>query len=558
MNVKVGKMGRKRRRAELASGEKFPSVGEMKMQGKVWRIGVALGMIALGMHALWGGERPSDLLKSPGAEREAGEPAPVAAQGAAESEGAGELVTPQAARSAGGIAKVYRVPIEGAISKPNLFILRRSVKQAISAGVDAIVLDMDTPGGRLDITLEMMEILSRFEGQTLTYVNKDAISAGAYISMATDAIYFAPNGVMGAAAVVSGGGQEIDESMKAKIYSYLLARMRSYTEAHPYRADVIRAMADIDFELTIDGQVIKSAGELLSLTAQEAVRTYGVPPRPLLAEGVAASIEALLDRRYGAGGYEVLAFEVTWSEEVAKFMDSIAPILLGLGFLALFVEFKTPGFGVFGVGGLALVAIVFLSNYVAGLAGWEGLLLFILGLVFIIIDIFLLPGTFVFLIAGLVLVLGSLIWSLADFWPTPGGGDGNGGPGFGFEVDPANLWLALYEVLGGLGIALIGLILVWRFLPKTPLYGRLVHQYAGAAPDPVVAGGGHAGTGKGLPDLGSHGVVSKVLHPIGEVEVDGQRYEATCSVGILEKGTAITVTGYRAFALQVEKREDAQ
>jgi membrane-bound serine protease (ClpP class) len=270
-----------------------------------------------------------------------------------------------------GKVHVYRVPITEAISKPNLFILRRSIKQAIEMGVKVIVLDMDTPGGRLDVTLDMMELLDRFEGETLTYVNRDAISAGAYISMATDSIYFAPDGVMGAAAVVAGGGQEIDESMKAKINSYLLARMRSYTEEFPYRAEVIRAMADIDYELEIDGEVLKPAGELLSVTATEAMELYGNPARPLLADGIADSLQDLLSARYGEGVSVMETFEISWSEEAAKYLDSIAPILLGLGLLLLFVEFKTPGFGLFGIGGLTLVAIVFAGNYLAGLAGFE-------------------------------------------------------------------------------------------------------------------------------------------------------------------------------------------
>ena len=278
--------------------------------------------------------------------------------------------------SADGKVHVYRVPITEAISKPNLFILRRSIKQAIEMGVQVIMLDMDTPGGRLDVTLDMMEILDRFEGETLTYVNRDAISAGAYISMATDSIYFAPDGVMGAAAVVAGGGQEIDESMKAKINSYLLARMRSYTEEFPYRAEVIRAMADMDYELKIDDEVLKPAGELLSLTASEAVALYGDPARPLLADGIAETLEAALAARYGEGVAVMETFEISWSEEAAKYLDSIAPILLGLGLLLLFVEFKTPGFGMFGIGGLVLVAIVFASNYLAGLAGFEAILFF--------------------------------------------------------------------------------------------------------------------------------------------------------------------------------------
>ena len=452
-------------------------------------------------------------------------------------------------RSVDGKVHVYRVPITEAISKPNLFILRRSIKQAIESGVKVIVLDMDTPGGRLDVTLDMMELLDRFEGETITYVNKDSISAGAYIAMATDSIYFAPNGVMGAAAVVASTGQEIEESMKAKINSYLLARMRSYTEQYPYRAEVIRAMADLEYELKIDDKVLKESGELLSLTATESVELYGDPPRPLLADGIADSLEEMLEQRYGEGATVLETFQISWSEEAAKYLDSIAPILLGLGLLLLFVEFKTPGFGLFGISGLALVAIVFASNYLAGLAGFEAILFFLLGLVFIVVDIFLLPGTFVFLILGLLFIIGSLLWSLSDIWPAP---DGDGPGGVSFTVDVDSLWGALYQVVGAFAVAVVGLWLIWRFLPKTPLYGRLVHSLAGAMPDRVVTGGSTVTGVEALQDVGSKGVVVSPLHPLGEVEINGIRYEAQVRVGALDKGTAIVVTGYRHFNLLVE------
>jgi membrane-bound serine protease (ClpP class) len=512
-------------------------------------------------------EAPSEAVEAPAAEPPAVlEAAPSAAVEEAPATEETEVVetTPEVAVkeapspdpslfSADGKIHVYRVPVTEAISKPNLFILRRSIKQAIEQGVQVIVLDMDTPGGRLDVTLDMMEVLDRFEGETLTYVNKDAISAGAYISMATDAIYFAPDGVMGAAAVVAGSGQEIDESMKAKINSYLQARMRSYTEAYPYRAEVIRAMADLDYELTIDGEVLKPAGELLSVTATEAVSLYGDPPKPLLADGIADSIEDLLADRYGAENVALETFEITWSEEIAKYLDAIAPALLGLGLLLLFVEFKTPGFGIFGIAGLSLVATVFASNYMAGLAGFEAILFFLLGLVFIVVDIFLLPGTFVFLILGGLFILGSLLWSLSDIWPVPSQ-EGTDPGGITFTVDPDSVWLALYEVLGAFGIALIGLWLIWRFLPNTPVYGRLVHSMAGPMPDPVLTGGSDVPGAKALPDVGSHGVVTKPLHPLGEVEIEGRRYQATVSVGSLNAGAEIIVTGYRNFSLLVDER----
>lgn len=446
---------------------------------------------------------------------------------------------------------VYVVPIEGPISRPNEYILRRSIKQAIENNIDVLILDLDTPGGRLDITLNMMEMIDRFPGETIAFVNKDAISAGAFISMVTDAIYFAPDGVMGAAAVVASTGQEIDPSMKAKINSYLQARMRSYTQEHPYRGQVIRAMAELDFVFEIDGEVIKPEGELLSLTGKEAIKKYGNPPRPLLAEGIARDVEDLLNIRFGEGNAEVMSFEVTWSEEVAKYLDAISPLLLAIGFLALFVEFKTPGFGIPGIVGIGMILAVFASNYIAGLAGFEAVLFFLLGLVFIAVEIFLLPGTLIFLIVGLLLVFGAVIWSMTDIWPIlPKPGEDGGG----YSIDFDSAWAAFYEVTGALALALIGLVLIWKFLPKTPAFARIVHQSVSPSPDPVVARGGSVtGGSDALPDIGAKGVVARPLHPVGQVLIDGKPYEATVAVGSLDIGVEVTVVGYRNFALLVEE-----
>lgn len=522
------------------------------------RLLVWVSFVLLGSAGLWlSAQSPVDWLRD-GDEL----PEPEQAEEAEEIPVSEELVAPEelaedAADTGSGTesgtrdVRVYVVPIQGAISPPNAFILRRSIKQAMETGIDVIVLDMDTPGGRLDVTFDMMEMLARFGGTTITYVNKDAISAGAYISMVTDAIYFAPDGVMGAAAVVAGGGQEIDESMKAKINSYLLARMRSYTERHPYRAQVIRAMADLDFEFELDGEVLSPRGELLSLTATEAVRSFGTPPRPLLADGIADSIEELLKQRFG-GEIEIVEFQITWSEQVARYLDSISPLLLGLGLLALFIEFKTPGFGIAGMAGIALILVVFASNYVAGLAGLEAVLFFVLGLIFIAVEIFLLPGTLIFLGLGILLLIGSLIWSLMDVWPTlPAPGEEGGR---GFEIDPASFWSAMYEVTGALAIALVGLLLVWKFLPQTTFFSRIVHQAQSASPSPVVAGGGSLVAGAdSLPDVGAVGDVTKPLHPVGQVVIDGKPYQATVAVGSLDRGEKVRVVGYRNFALLVER-----
>ena len=141
---------------------------------------------------------------------------------------------------------VYVMPVRDQIAQPVLYILRRGLKEAIERKADMVVLDMETPGGALDVTFEIMEALGKFHGQTITFVDKEAVSAGAFISATTQEIWFAPDGVIGAAAPVSMTGQDIDETMKLKIVSYLKARVRAISEGRGYRGQVISAMIDKD------------------------------------------------------------------------------------------------------------------------------------------------------------------------------------------------------------------------------------------------------------------------------------------------------------------------
>ena len=442
---------------------------------------------------------------------------------------------------------VYVVPVQDTISKPTLYIVRRGIKEAINNDVDVIVLDMDTPGGRVDVTLEIMEILDRFQGETVTYVNVDAISAGAFIASATDEIYFAPKSQIGAAAVIFGTGDDVPETAKQKIESYMGAKVRNYSETDPYRAKVIKAMMDADYVLEIEGEVIKPEGELLTLTAAEAVKEYGDPPRPLLGAGIAGTLEDLLDQKYGDGNYVIKEFDLTWSETLAQYMDAIAPILLGIGFLCMMIEFKTPGFGFIGGIGIAFLLTVFASNYVAGLAGYEAILFFLLGIILIGIELFLLPGTVFPAFLGIVLILGSLIWSMADIWP-----DG----GNGIEFDPEVLWQPIYNLALGILISIFGGVAVWRFLPTSWIYDKLVLAGSVAAADPLTAGGASSLSNESsLPDVGSEGIAASDLHPMGEVDIGGRRYQATLSLGTVRRGAMIKVVGYKNFALLVDSLE---
>jgi membrane-bound serine protease (ClpP class) len=398
---------------------------------------------------------------------------------------------------------------------------------------------METPGGDLGTTLEIMAALDKFEGETIVYVNKEAISAGAIISSAADEIYFAPGGVIGAAAAVSGGGEDIAATMKQKINSYLSAKVRSFNAGKAYRADAVRAMMDADFEFKIGDVVVKPKGELLSLTADEAAKVYGDPPTSLISAGTRDTLEHLLEKKFGRDRYTITRLEVSWSEEMASAINRIAPVLMGLGLLCVFIEFKTPGFGFFGIAGGLLLAMVFFGHYAAGLSGHEAALVFVLGAALVAVEIFLIPGTMLAGLAGATLMLCALVWSMLDVWP-----------GEVPAMDAGTLFQPVLNVALALAIALAGGAALWRFLPKEWILSCIA---VGGAPDGPAQSAGAAPerAGEILSLIGREGVAVTALTPSGQVEVDGARYEAQVAVGAVEVGARVRVIERKAFAVLV-------
>ena len=440
-------------------------------------------------------------------------------------------------------AKVVIIPVREEIADPELYILRRGLKEAIEQHVDTIVLDMETLGGTLDVTFDILKALEKFPGKTVTYVNREAMSAGALIAAGTDEIYFAPGGVIGSAAPVLATGGDIEATMRAKIVSYLKARVRAMSEGKGYRGQVISAMIDVDSELKIGDDVIKPKGELLSLTAKEAVKLYGDPPQPLLGAGIADNLGVLLDRLHGAGHYTTVRLEITWSEKLAQYLNKLTPLLLACAMLCVFIEFKTPGFGFFGVAGIVLFGVVFFGHYVAGLSGYEPLLFFLLGLALVVIEVFHFPGVMLLALTGAALMLGSLVWAMLDLWP-------------GEPVSLAGdaLLRPLGNVIVGVVLAVGAFIALLRFLPNGGFWGRMVLESAvGGEPGtirPLRAADTDAPAGHAL--LGQAGVAMTALFPSGQVEISGRRYEAKLAVGFAEAGTPVTVTGVGEFGLIVE------
>ncbi|NCY21547.1 serine protease, partial [bacterium] len=300
---------------------------------------------------------------------------------------------------------VYVIPVQKEIQKGLVYIVRRGVKDAMENNASALVLDMDTPGGEGEAMKEIMAIIARFQpaGRTFTYVNKEAFSAGAFISAATRNIWMAPGAIIGAASPVT-LGQEGPKELPAKFVSAYAAVIRAAAEQNGHDPAVFDAMVNKQTGLKIDGREIVAKGDVLTLTTKEATQLVGRPPKPLLADGVAESLESLIEKHVQAGA-KIVRVEPTGFEEIGRFIVSISPLLLAAAFLFGYIEFKTPGLGIFGVLAAACALVFFFGHYIAGLSGYENLLLLALGVGLIAAELFIFPGTFLPGLIGLGLLL---------------------------------------------------------------------------------------------------------------------------------------------------------
>src|SRR5437773_3717754 len=265
-----------------------------------------------------------------------------------------------------GQRRVYVLPIRDDIMPPMVYLVRRGVKEAMEAKADLLIIDMDTNGGRVDATEEIMEIINKFKGKTVTYVNHKAFSAGAFISVATQKIYMAPQSVIGAAAPIMltpGGGsaQDLPSTMEVKFTSALRALVRANAEKNGHNVQVVEAMIDKSRELKIDGEVLNEKGQILTLTDLQAAKKYGEPPKPLLSAGTIEDMDTLV-KELGYSDAKRINIKPLGAETLARWLNAISPLLLIIGIAGLYIEFKTPGFGLPGIIGITAFVLYFLGG----------------------------------------------------------------------------------------------------------------------------------------------------------------------------------------------------
>jgi membrane-bound serine protease (ClpP class) len=441
---------------------------------------------------------------------------------------AAALVAPTGAHAREVIHKgdVVVVPLRGEISPSLLMFLRRAQKVAESNGAAAIIFEMNTYGGRLDAAEEITSVLNHATIPTYTFINTNAGSAGSLIAIATQHIYMAPVSAIGAAAPVLPTGEDLPLTEREKTISYWSALIRSSAVKNGHNPDVGEAFMNKDKEVKIGDRVVHPKGTLLTLNAQEA--TEKINGKPLLADGIADSIVDLMQKA-GLKGNSV-AFAPTGFEQLAFWITALAPLLLLGGIIGAYLEFKIPGASLPGIVSAICFALFFLGHYFAGLAGWEVVALFVLGMVFVIIEIlFFAHSTIVFGVVGVFLMLASLLWAMIDRYP----GETFFPTGRMLAVPLLNLFLAI-------GAAAVVITLLARYLPRTSLYRRFALMTSNP-PGPSLAGAPRQFATALSLSPGAQGVSLSMLRPSGKAQFADHVVDVVTQGEFVAPNTPITV-----------------
>lgn len=405
--------------------------------------------------------------------------------------------------------KVMVIPLEKNVEKGLSAYLERNFQEAEANNVDLIVIQMDTPGGRVDAAQDIKRIIYGTDITTIALVEDQAISAGAYIALACNQIAMTPGSTIGDAEMRV-GNERADE----KYLSPWRAEFASMAEHNGRDPEIAKAFVDRD--MAIEG--IVEAGELLTLTPQ---RAYELGMCDYLVNDLDDLLATL-----GMAGAEIIDGHITMGEKIARFITDpmVAPIILALGMVCLVMEFFTPGVGIFAIMGIILLGLYFGGHMIAGMASWIALLLFLLGLILCAVEIFV-PGFGIFGILGIGSIVGSI------FLTTP-------------DVETAVRYSAIV-----IGIAIIMLPVIIKIMSKRKFFDKLTVK------EQLTTEKGYVARAASLNDrVGAEGIALTVLRPAGTMELpDGTRLDVVTRGDFIEQGAKVKVIGIDGTWLTVQQ-----
>lgn len=416
--------------------------------------------------------------------------------------------------------KVMVMEIKDEIDPRMTRYVELALAHARDTKADIVIVEMDTYGGVLTDAKEIVQKIMDFDKPIWVFINSDAASAGALISIACDSIYMSPGASIGAATVVNGTD---GSAAPDKYQSYMRSIMRSTAEENGRRPEIAEGM--VDERVVIDS--VKQAGKVITLTTSEAIALG-------YCEGKVESIREILEKN-NVEDYDLETFRLGLAEKVIAWVLNpfISGILILIIIGGIYYEMQAPGIGFPLLAAGVALALYLVPYYLNGLAAyWEILALFI-GVVLIGLEIFVVPGFGVTGISGIVTVVGSLVLIMLrnDF--------------FNFEYIPlGDITVALFTVVGGLAGSVVVLVLLGARLTETAAFRRISLEETQS---------GYTVNVDNVDMTGKQGVAHTVLRPSGKIMIDSQLYDAFTRGEYIERGEAVEVISTEGTTLKVKK-----
>lgn len=421
---------------------------------------------------------------------------------------------------------------------------QKSFEEASLVNADLIIMKVNTYGGMVNMADSIRTKILDSDVPVFAFIENNAASAGALISIAADRIYMKKGAKIGSASVVDQTGKIMPE----KYQSYMRSTMRSTAEAHgkdtvitengdtiiKWHRDPKIAEAMVDPRIYIEG--ISDTGQIVAFTANEALENG-------YCEAIVEDLPEILEHAE-ISNYETKYYERTKLEALIAFLVSpaIQGILIMLIVGGIYFELQSPGIG-FALGAAVVGAILYFAPlYLEGLAeNWE-MVLFVVGLILIILEIFVIPGFGIAGISGLILALTGLVLSMVDNII------------FEFEFHGAQ---AIGEVLKALMIVTVSIFISFilsLYLSKKALTSNAFSWIVLNSTQEKDQGYIGVETNQ-KKFIGSTGIAFTDLRPSGKVEIDDDTYDAKSEIGFISKGEKVKVIDYRSGQLYVVKDE---
>lgn len=400
--------------------------------------------------------------------------------------------------------EAYLISIKGTIDLGLASYVERSLIEADENDAKIIILEIDTLGGRVDAALQIRDRIIGLNIPSIAFVKNRAWSAGALISLSAQYIIMDKSASIGAAEPRPADIKTIS-ALRAEFASTAISRGRS--------GIIASAMVDKDIEIP---DIIEK-DKILTLSAKQALELK-------LIDGITDNIQEALNV-INFKNLRIKSSHPNWAENLSRFVTNpiVSPLLLSIGFLGLVIEFWTLGWGIAGTIGIVSLSLFFGGHVLVGLAGWEAVVLFLVGIFLLLAEIFIIPGFGLAGISGIVAMVASIFLALG------------------------NIIQATYSILIALGVSILGFFLLIRYLPSTRTWKRFILSTQQKKELGYTVGSDTLNKLKG-----KTGRTITPLHPSGIIEVSGQKLNAITSGEYIENNTEIKIISIEGNKVVVE------